>query len=447
MGFWDYILDDTPAQEERSYSGRVSLSNFLMATSGENLSADKVLSVPTAKKCHDIVIGSLKDLPIKLYKRNAVGDLEEQTDDYRLYLLNRRPNQFMTGADFKEKLFSDLLLHGNSYTEIVSSKGKITELWNLNPQSISIEKYCDSNYRHRVVDVDYVIDDYHLSSEEVMTCVINSDDGISGHGVIYYGNDVFKLALNELELSKSIMENGSAPASIIESATPLSPEAGAKLKESWQNLFSGSKNRGKVLILEQGMNYKQMSLTPAELGLTTSRTTTGSEICRIFGTPEELVDASKGVSSVESVNIRLIQNGIAPLVAVAEDSLNRSFLSDKERLNGYEFKIDTAQVLKTTLSERYSAHTTGINAGFLSLNEVRRQEGLIPFEKDLFKFSIGNTLFFPDDDIYFNPNSSSTFNIETGEFKNPQIQTDENVDNADKVDDEKVTQEKLDEKE
>ena len=430
MGFWTDFIDDEPIQrEERAFTNYASLSGFLAGASGEDLTSDQVLSIPTAKKCHDILVGSLKDLPIKLYKRDSKGDLEELTDDYRLYLLNRRPNQFFTGADFKEKLFSDLILHGNSYTEIVTNKGKITELWNLNPEDISISKYGDTNRRHRLNAVDYNVLGYTLDFDEVMTCVINSDDGVAGKGVIYFGNSVFKLALNEIELSRSIMENGSAPTSVIESDTPLSEDAGNKLKTSWQTLFSGARNKGKVLVLESGLKYKQMSLTPAELGLTTSRTTTGSEICRIFSTPEELVDATKGTSNVESVSIRLIQNGIAPLVAVAQDSLNRSFLTEKEKLNGYEFRIDTGKVLKTTLAERYEAHAKGINAGFIGINETRREEGMLPFEKEMFKFSIGNTIYFPESNIFFNPNSSSTYNMETGELINPQIQLEEKMGN------------------
>lgn len=429
MGIWDFLMKEEPKKEEErsryGYSSGVQ-TFFLSGTSPRELSEEEVMSIPTAKSCRDIIIGSLKDLPIKLYHREADGALTEILDDYRLFLINKMPNDYSSGADFKGALFNDLLLHGNAYVKVERKGSKISGLWNIPATDVTIYKYVDQIESYVVKDVDFLIKgntNAKLSIEDVMVSVMNSKDGLSGDGVLHLGSEIFKLALNEIALSTNLMENGAAPNGVLEVPTALTQEAGERLKNSWQAAH-GKGAHGKIAVLEQGVKYTKTSLTPIELGLTTSRTTTGSEICRIFNVPESLVDTTKNnYGTVEAINIMYIQYCIAPLVAVVEDALNRSLLTKVEQTKkGYEFKIDVSQVLKSTLKERYEAHAVALDKGFVTINEIRKQEGLKLLEKDMFKMSIGNMLFFYEEGEMVNPNSASTYNIYTGEFHTPELE-------------------------
>ncbi len=435
MGIWDFLIRDDNEREdkeERAYNGASQLNAFLTGRSNEELTEEEVMSIPTAKACRDIIVGSLKDLPFKLYKREEDGALTEVLDDYRLNLLNKNPNEYFTSADFKTNLFNDLLLHGNSYVKVHRQGNKIVEMWNIPAKDIVISKYVDSSEPYIIKDVEFTVNNgtsnhlnnnrKKLSIDDVMVCVMNSKDGLAGDGVLAHGSEIFKLALNEINLSTNLMENGSAPNGVLEVPTALTQEAGERLKNSWQSAHGKGAN-GKIAVLEQGIKYTKTSLTPIELGLTTSRTTTGSEICRIFNMPETLVDTTKNTyGTVEAINIMYIQYCITPIVAVVEDALNRSLLTNAERIKkGYEFKIDTSGVLKSTLKERYEAHAVALDKGFITLNEIRRQEGLKLMEKDMFKMSIGNMLYFYDEGEVVNPNSAATYNIFTKEFSTPEL--------------------------
>lgn len=427
MGFWSFVLDDVNEKRNNNNAIHRYLGSIGFGNSGEQLTEDQVMSIPTAKTCCDIIIGSLKQLPVKLYKKDfKTGDYIEIKNDYRLNLLNCEPNDFTTSVEFKEQLFKDLLLHGNAYLEVVSDNDKIYELWNIASDYVQPIKYIDTESGYRVSDVEFDVitptGRCKLAYDNVISCVLNSDDGVNGKGVIYFGNEIFKLALNELELSKNIMENGSSPAGILNFPTRLDDESAEHVKNSWKSLYGGSKNRGKTVILEEGVTYKPITLSPTELGLTTSRTTTGSEICRLFSVPEPLVDSTKVTSSVEAVNIRFVQNCISPLVAPVEIALTKGMLSEVERKQGLILKIDTSGVIKTTLKERYDAYIQGINGGILDINEVRRDDGRLPLEKRIQKMSLGDVLYFVDDDIIFNPNSSVSYNLKTGEFIDPKVE-------------------------
>ena len=431
MGFWSFMFDKEENKEKRFYESRYKgIKSLAYGNNGEELTEDQVLSIPTAKACRDIIVGALKELPVKLYKKDfASGDYIEVKNDYRLDLLNREPNKFTTATEFKEQFFNDLILHGNAYIEIVQNDNKIDELWNLQSEYVMPVTYSNHMNKHRITDVEYRLmfngENSLLTFDEVIACVMNSSDGLVGKGVIFYGNDIFKLALNEIELSKNIMENGSAPAGILKFPTRLDDESAKDIRESWKELYNGSKNRGKTIILEEGVEYESVTLTPTELGLTTSRTTTGGEICRLFSIPEALVDSTKANVSVEAVNIRYLQNCISPLTTPAENALSKWLLSDSEKKLGYKFVIDTSDVIKTTLAEKYNAYKTGIDAGILDINEVRRKEGNLPFKKRIQKLSLGDVLHFVDDSIIFNPNTSTSYNLLTGELRDPNKEIEE----------------------
>ena len=143
-------------------------------------------------------------------------------------------------------------------------------------------------------------------------------------------------------------------------------------------MYKGSNNAGKLIVLEQGMEYDKLSYSPQELGLTASRTITQKDMCYLFGVPESMVDSTANTyGNIESSSIRFLQYSIMPYVSVFEDSLNRSLLLEKEKGKLF-FKVNTDDVLKTTQAERYEALNVGISSGILSLNEARIKENLKP---------------------------------------------------------------------
>ena len=219
------------------------------------------------------------------------------------------------------------------------------------------------------------------------------------------------------------MANGSAPTSVIKLQKSLSQEAQTRLRESWKRLFQGSKNAGKLVILEDGMEYDKISFSPSELGLNASRSKTSTDLCNLFGVPEQMIDASSNTyGSVESMSIRFLQYSISPIIAIIETMFNRSLLLNEEKEQGYFFKFNTDDVLKSTQEERYNALKTGIDAGILSLSEARVKENLSPIEDDFLKLSLGSILFYPDKRTLFVPNMSTVFSSETNKIiDSPQI--------------------------
>ena len=420
--FWDFLTEKEDKNEERlkfdnnNYRPvNVGMWGFVSGIGGDRYSAEEVLSIPVAKICTDLVCNSIKTLPVELYRRIDENTVERIIDDYRLLLLNDATICISTGTDFKAKLIQDLLLHGNAYIQIVRNGNTIESLWNIDASNIGIKKLVDENMPYIVKDIKIQIDGYKtlLNAEDIMILTISSNDGgLTGEGVISRGTRTIELALNEIELSKNLMNNGSSPMSIVKLDKSLSPEAQQRLRDSWERMYKGSNNAGKLIVLEQGMEYEKLSYSPQELGLTASRTVTQKDMCNLFGVPESMVDSTANTyGNIESSSIRFLQYSIMPYVSVLEDSLNRSLLLEKEKGELF-FKVNTDDVLKTTQAERYEALNVGISSGILSLNEARIKENLKPIPDNFHRLSLGAVMYDPVDRSYFIPNMSTVIDAE-----------------------------------
>ena len=420
MAFWDFLMEDKKNEktEERSLTRQlnIGLHGFLSGVSDDMYTAEQILSIPVAKACCDLIVNSIKSLPIELYERVDDNTVRQITDDYRVNLLNNAPNIIATGADFKEKIIRDLVLHGNAYVDIERDGNNIVSLWNIDASDVGISKYSDREKPHVVKDVKFKIysSNVELNLDDVMILTESSEDGgLTGQGVIARGYRTIELALNEIELNKNIMNNGSSPISVVKLDKNLSAEAQQRLRDSWTKMYASSQNAGKLLILEQGMEYEKLSFSPAELGLSASRSKTQTELCSLFGVPESMIDSTANTyGNVENSSIRFLQYSITPHINVIEASLNRSLLLEKEK-NTKFFKINTDSVLQTTQRERYEALNVGISSGILSLNEARIKENLPPIDDNFHRLSLGSVMYDPKDRIYFIPNMSTVIDAET----------------------------------
>ena len=421
MAIWDFLtLDEEVEQEEKRVKStynpvNVGMFGFSDGVSGDRYTAEQLLSIPVAKACNDLICNSIKTLPIELYERVDDNTVRQVNDDYRLFLLNHEPNSISTGTDFKAKLIQDLLLHGNAYVQIEKDGNKIKGLWNVDAKDVGIAKLVDESMPNIVRDIRIKVTGYKndLSIDDVMISTVSSPDGgLTGEGVISRGYKTIELALNEIELNKNIMNNGSSPMSIVTVQKNLSPEAQTRLRDSWQKMYQGSNNAGKLILLEEGMKYEKLSYSPQELGLSASRTKTQAEICNLFGVPESMVDSSANTyGNVESSSIRFLQYSIMPYINILESSLNRSILLEKEK-DRYFFKVNTDSVLQTTQAERYEASNTGISSGILSLNEARIKENLPPIKDDFHRLSLGAVMYQPSDRTFFIPNMGTVYDAE-----------------------------------
>lgn len=393
----------------RNDAGSAITSHYTGFSSGVNVTIDTMLQIPTAGACLDMITNAISQLPIYLYEENQNGEITKLTGDYRERLLNDEPSEFETGDNLKRQIVKDYLIHGNSYNYIERIGNEVKSITNLNPENIEVVKFIKQGYKLVKADIIYKLEDndedsgksskkkeIKFKSLDVLTVVQNSTDGLNGKGVLYFGAEVLKSALEEKEYTQHLYKNSALPLGILSTDGRLSDDNYNNVKNSWQQIYTGVENAGKTVILEEGLKYSPISLKPSDLLLTDNRKDNVSDICKLFNLPESLIDVSKAkYGSLEQNNAHFLQYTLSPIISVIESSLNKSLLLEDEKTKGCFFAFDTSEVLRTTEKELVDSTISSVNGGLLSLNEGRRKLNMKPVNDDIIKLNLGNVFYYP----------------------------------------------------
>lgn len=406
MGIFD-IFKSSGSQAKKletfNYSG-TSITSIFGGDTG--ITEEKAVQVPAVNSSINLIAGSIAQLPIYLYKEDPItGDIEK-VNDYRNFLLNNEPNETVDGFTFKRALVKDLLLYGASYTKVDRTFNEIDSLWLLPTKEVTVNKYLAEGYkRYSTIALNNSAGAYEFDTNDIVSVLKNSSDGITSSGILKENAATLRLALEETIYSENVLKNGAMPLGVLKTSDKLTKDVITRLRASWENIYVGSGKAGKTVILESGMEYQALSLKPDELQLTESRKATLSEVARIFNLPESMLNASANkYASNEQNNLYFLQYCISPLTVSIETSLDKALLLESEKEEGYFFRFDTAELLRSTEKERVEAVAASFKAGISTLGESRAKLDLPKVERDFFAWSLGNVFYDPEKDQFIVPN-------------------------------------------
>lgn len=423
MGLFDWF--NGSKQEERNLvnysSNHASGAIFSTFSTSSPVTEDQAMKIPSVVACVELIAGSIAQLPIYLYKENEKGEVERVPGDRRVFLLNSEPNSVLNGYNFKKRIVKDYLFYGVSYTKKETVRNNVLELYPFDMQNVQVTKYLKDGYKF---DADIKLMTYGADANgksrvfkphEVIMVLRDSEDGITSRGVLQSGSEVLQLALSENEYTTNILKNGALPIGVLQSMNRLSDVAVKRLRLGWESLYSGARNSGKTVILEEGLEYKPISLKPNDLQLVDGKKITIAEIARLFNVPESMLnaDANKYASN-EMNNLHFLQYTLSPIIHSIESSLDKSLLLEEEKENGYYFRFDTTEMIRTTEKERMEAAAVGLQRGFYSLNETRAKFDMPKLDDDFFMWSLGHVLFNPKSKEMFVPNMQGSSDLDEG---------------------------------
>lgn len=410
-------LFDKNKKEERSIYDRGSFSITSFFGDGGTVSEEQALEIPAVTSSVELITSSIATLPIFLYKKNDDNEVIK-IPDKRVRLLNDEPNTLLNGYNFKKQIVKNYLFYGTSYTKVERVRNDVTALYNLPVDKTSVIKYMKNAYR---TDAKISVENFYgerkyrdeFFPEELIIVLKDSEDGLSSKGVLKNNPDILQLALDELSYTKNVLSNGALPIGVLRTASKLSKNALDRLRESWSSIYSGSSNSGKTVILEDGLDYRSLSLNPNDLELVNSKKNTISEIARIFNVPESMINESLNkYNNNEQNNIHFLQYCVAPIITSIEAAINKSLLLESEKNQGYYFKFDTSQILRTTEKEKVETAVLGMRSGLYSINEARSKVDMKAIETDYYLWGLGNIFLNPKTGKMVIPNLGTTIDPE-----------------------------------
>jgi HK97 family phage portal protein len=220
-----------------------------------------------------------------------------------------------------------------------------------------------------------------LPPEEVLHIPGLSMDGLVGLSPIAACRNAVGAGLAADEYSSRYYANGAAPLGILETPTLIkNPEL---LRQSWNEAFGGSRNAGKVAVLEQGVTFKPVSLSPQDSQLLETRRFSVEEICRIFRVPPHMVQDLKRstYNNIEHQSIDFVVHTLAPWLTRIEQAIITDLLLEEEQ-GQYFPKFNVDGLLRGDYKSRMEGYAIGFANGFLSPNDIRRLENMDPIPEE-----------------------------------------------------------------
>ncbi|GCF75653.1 TPA: phage portal protein [Bacillus nitratireducens] len=410
MGLLDYFNKKNDTEERTLYRGDGSALALTMLLGGGIVKADQLKSIPTAKTSLELICNSIAQIPIYLYKEQN-GEAVKVPNDKRVMLLNNEPNEFADSVQFKRKLVEDYILYGKALSYVERAGNKVLHLHGLDADKVQFKYLTTDGFTWSKIEVQY------MGAGGVKILPYDNLLLIDGgsNGVLKSGERTLKLALNEVEFSKSLLENFALPTGVIETASKMSETAVKRLRKGWESLYGGARNAGRTVVLEEGLTYKPISLKPDELQLTDSKKVTTSEIARLFNVPESMINSNLNkYNNNAAENLHFLQYTLSPIISAIESALDKSLLLESEKDDGYYFRFDVTEILRGTPKEQAEAVGAAFEKGLLSINEARAMLDKNPIQKDYFIFSLGDILYDAEKDEITIPNTSAVIDDKKG---------------------------------
>ncbi len=338
-----------------------------------------------ANRCASMIAKNISSIKIKLFENNSEKKFEIK--NHPLLNIIRFPNPATNGNLFREALFSHRLISGNSYILAVkNSAGIPLELYTLRPDRISITtdrsgfvtsyiyKGTDKEIRYSVDKLTGQSDVLHLKNFHPL------DDhfGLSPIEPAAYSIDQHNQAA---QWNQSLLQNGAKPsgALVIKPQNEggmgsLTDEQYTRIKRQMEEEFSGHNNAGKPMLLEGGLDWKEMSLSPRDMDFISSKHNSAREIALAFGVPPQLlgIPGDNTYSNLIEARLELWEQTILPLAEEYISALNH-WLTPMFNNDDLELDIENIPAL---LPRRESLWKRVNESSFISEEEKRRLVGM-----------------------------------------------------------------------
>ena len=318
---------------------------------------------------------SVSSLPISVYTKQENGDKTEDTKNPIYKLVKFKPNYYQNKITFFEFIMLSICTTGNSYVQIVrNNSGTPTQLICLDPDKATV--VIDNNELFYQIDGAGVLD-----SSDILHFKTITDDGITGISPIDQCAKALKWSENLEEFGSTFFSNGAKPSSILQTDRALSDTALTRLKSSFANTYGKLKNSNSTIVLEEGLTFKPISISPEQAQFLASREFSISEVARIFRVqPHLLMDLTKSsFNNIEMQSQEFLTYTLMPYITRIEEEMNLKLFRTNELGKTFiEFNVNG--LLRGDVKTRNEAYKSGITNGYMSINEVRRYENLNSIE-------------------------------------------------------------------
>mgnify|MGYP004546946623 FL=1 len=313
-------------------------------------------------------------------------------------MLNDETGDTLNSYQMKQTLVRDFIIAGNGYCYLNKDRNRIVSIHYVEPSRVSVTTSIDPIFKDGKLIVNGVL----YNSYDFIIFAKNTVNGLNGKGLLDESSDILELAYNTLAFGNSNIKAGGIKRGVVKSSKKLEKDAIDYLKSSWAELYDTNNSKNKVIILNDSLDFKELSQTSIELQILENRKTNNEDILNLIKMPLSILN---GTATEQQYN-NFIKSTIIPILSQLESAFNSALLLETEKESKYYFSFETKDLLKGSAKERFETYKTAVEAGIMTVNEARYQEDYDSIEGlDNIKMSLGHVLYDPANRSYYVPNT------------------------------------------
>lgn len=327
------------------------------------------MNVSTVYRCTELIADSIATLPIMVKKKQGNGKTNIMKNHYANLLFDDR-NAIMTKFNFIKLIVQSVVLKGNAFAIIErGADGIPVKLIFVESGDVTI------NYDKMRGTLDYSVNGYakRFKPSDMLHFVKNSYDGIKGISVLKFAEKSIDLTKYIDENASNFFENGGQLSGILSASTSLSSKQRDEILSSWNTTYTHG-GRG-IAVLPGNLSYQSISATAEDSQMLQSREYQVAEIARFFGISPSLLGVNGYTyASLEQLQQEFLTHTLMPYIVMLENEFSRKLLKPEE--TNLKIIFDTNGILRADKQAQANYYTSLINAGVLTINEVRQDLGM-----------------------------------------------------------------------
>ncbi|EOV9323803.1 TPA: phage portal protein [Vibrio alginolyticus] len=344
-------------------------------SSETTVNEDTALQIPAVMRCITLTANMIGSAPLSFTEE--INGTRKKTDHYVWDLIQNNPNPRtkMTATVFKQTLVLNLLLHGNFYARIVrNSIDEPVALEIMPSQDTTPELQANGELVYRQ-QLDPQLHGTHetLHKAEDIFHIKGLGNGLTGMSPLAYHRSTLGIAITQDKFQADYFQSGGKPAGIVSTDQILTDEQRAKLDKRIAAQLATAASTHKTMMLEGGLKYQAISLSPQDMATLESRKYTTEDIARIYGVPLSLLGIGELTNKslpTEDVIRSWISTDLGILFSKIEDEIRLKLMTRKERAK-YNVEFETFKLLKHDFKTLNNIGVTAVTAGILTQNEAR----------------------------------------------------------------------------
>ncbi|WP_313613422.1 phage portal protein [Agrobacterium sp.] len=345
---------------------------------GEHVSTQGALNLSAFWACTRVTSQTIASFSLELMEKRSDGTRVRVADHPLQELLDESPNADQTSIEFWEGRVLGLCTTGNGFAEKVYSGNRLVSLDRM-PADTSVERKQDGSLRYRFNDRGKLID---LPEDKVFHLKAFGDGDV-GMSPVAHARQTLGIAIASERAAGQMFGKGMRAKGFFTFPNQLSPEQREQARKNFADRYSGPNAPG-IGILEAGVDFKAVNITPRDAEMILNRRFNVEEICRWLGVPPIIIGHSSdgqtmwgsGVSAIMQSWLNL---SLRSQLRRIEKAISKRIMTPEERRR-FKVRFNYEDLLRGDSQARAAFYTSLLSSGVMTINEVRRLEGLPPVE-------------------------------------------------------------------